>query len=106
MITNYTSLVAALGAWEEGEDIAGVESELVQMAEADLNLRVGTRHRFLAQSIATVAAQQTYTLNAQARRVLYVRGTTATQPKLDFMAPEQFYAEAMAYESGQPVRTR
>lgn len=101
MITNYATLATAILDWYEGDDLSGQQSNLVQLAEVDLNLRLMTRQRYATYDIVATGAAS-YALPAAFRKALFLVGTDATQVRPEWRTPEVFFGLQSAYESGNP----
>jgi len=101
VITNYATLAAAILDWYEGDDLSGQQSNLVQLAEVDLNLRLMTRQRYATYDIVATGAVS-YALPTAFRKPLFLVGTAVTQPKPEWQTPEVFFSRVGAYASGDP----
>lgn len=99
---NLAELKTAFVAWYEGDDLVGVEDDLVTLAESELSLRIRTRQRYGLQAIATIAGVSGYALTAGSQGVWFARFTIGDHLKLEYRPPESFYSDIAAFDPGTP----
>lgn len=99
----YAQLQAAVLDWAEGEDLSGVVTDLILLAEARLNRELVATERLERTTYTAVAAgSQELALPADCWEIEHLRINAVGQLPLEPLLHRQFWDRAAAYESGVP----
>ena len=105
MITDYTSLQAAIASWINRNDLTADIPVFIQLNEADINRNL--RVPDMVVQAAPTSSSGSITLPTDCRSVKYLKNditTTSYMPALEYVGPEEFENFKVAQITGQPVR--
>lgn len=103
-ITDYTSLKQAVANWVNDDAISvGSERvvEFISIAEADFNRRL--RIRPMEDSTTVATSGRTTALPGNSVQLRNIRLNTASGGTVDYLPPDQFWAQYGGNDTGEPV---